>query len=118
MDTTEILERLCYYDINNPNHCINLDDLTPEELTIPQIKGKDYANPECKCDNCFYGRTKLAQALLDLTLTCSLETSNVTRVEVIQHSEPFNGRAYSNYQAKDVEVQIQDEGRTLKLFLK
>jgi len=47
-----------------------------------------------------------------------LNTSTVTRVEVIQHSEPFNGRAYTNYGAKEVEIQFQDEGRTLKIFLK
>ena len=42
----------------------------------------------------------------------------VTRVEVIQHSPPHNGRAYTNYNAKDVELQYQDDGRTLKIFLK
>jgi len=43
---------------------------------------------------------------------------NANRVEVIQHSEPYNGRAYTNYNAKDVEVQLQDDGKTLKIFLK
>ncbi len=42
----------------------------------------------------------------------------VRRVEVIQHSDPHNGRAYTNYDAKDVEIQYQDDGRTLKIFLK
>ena len=46
------------------------------------------------------------------------ETSKVTRVEVIQHSPPYNGRAYTNYNAKDVEIQFQDDGKTLKIFLK
>jgi hypothetical protein len=46
------------------------------------------------------------------------DTSKVNRVEVIQHSEPFNGRAYTNYNAKDVEIQFQDNGKTLKIFLK
>jgi hypothetical protein len=45
-------------------------------------------------------------------------TSKVTRVEVIQHSEPYNGRAYTNYNAKDVEIQLQDDNKTLKIFLK
>jgi hypothetical protein len=44
-------------------------------------------------------------------------TSEVTRVEVIQHSEPYNGRAYTNYNAKDVEIQLQDNNKTLKIFL-
>jgi hypothetical protein len=43
---------------------------------------------------------------------------NVNRVEVIQHSEPYNGRVYTNYNAKDVELQLQDNGKTLKIFLK
>lgn len=42
----------------------------------------------------------------------------VRRVEVIQHSEPYNGRAYTKYNAKDVEIQYQDDGKTLKIFLK
>jgi hypothetical protein len=42
----------------------------------------------------------------------------VTRLEVIQHSPPHNGRAYTNYNAKDVELQYQDDGKTLKIFLK
>lgn len=47
-----------------------------------------------------------------------IDTSNVSRVEVIQHSEPYNGRAYTNYNAKDVEIQLQDSNKTLKIFLK
>jgi hypothetical protein len=47
-----------------------------------------------------------------------LDISKVTRVEVIQHSEPYNGRAYTNYNAKDVEIQLQDDNKTLKIFLK
>lgn len=46
------------------------------------------------------------------------EAEKVTRVEVIQHSPPYNGRAYTNYAAKDVEIQYQDGGRTLKVFCK
>jgi hypothetical protein len=45
-------------------------------------------------------------------------TSKVNRVEVIQHSDPYNGRAYTNYDCKDVEIEFQDNGRTLKIFLK
>jgi hypothetical protein len=41
-----------------------------------------------------------------------------TRVEVIQHSPPHNGRAYTNYNSKDVELQYQDGGATLKIFCK
>ena len=36
-----------------------------------------------------------------------------TRVEVIDNS----GRAYTNYDCKSVETQMQDEERTLKVFI-
>jgi hypothetical protein len=48
----------------------------------------------------------------------TINTTKVNRVEVIQHSPPHNGRAYTNYNAKDVEIQLQDDGKTLKIFLK
>jgi hypothetical protein len=38
----------------------------------------------------------------------------VTRVEVIDHG----GRSYTNTVAGDVEIQMQDDGRTLKVFTK
>jgi NTP pyrophosphatase (non-canonical NTP hydrolase) len=47
-----------------------------------------------------------------------INTSNINRVEVIQHSEPINGRVYVNNNAKDVEIQFQDDNKTLKIFLK
>lgn len=46
------------------------------------------------------------------------QAGKISRVEVIQHSPPYNGRAYTNYAAKDVEIQYQDGGRTLKVFCK
>jgi hypothetical protein len=58
------------------------------------------------------------EGLFQQALEMENNTSKVTRVEVIQHSEPYNGRAYTNYNAKDVEIQFQDRGKTLKIFLK
>jgi hypothetical protein len=62
----------------------------------------------------------IKQSMLDLAKwqQDQNDTLKVTRVEVIQHSPPFNGRAYTNYNAKDVEIQLQDDGKTLKIFLK
>lgn len=39
---------------------------------------------------------------------------NVNRVEVIDE----NGRSYVKYNANNVQIQIQDDGRTMKVFLK
>jgi hypothetical protein len=44
-----------------------------------------------------------------------IDTSKVTRVEVISSS---TGRVYVDNNVKDVEVQFQDDDRTLKIFLK
>lgn len=59
-----IKENLCYYDLRNPNHII---DLTEEGLVQPQIEGKDFAHKDCVCDNCFHGRTKLATEIIKLS---------------------------------------------------
>lgn len=48
MDTEHILQRLCAYDSRNPDY---LDE------------GK---KDPCYCDNCFYGRTALAEEIIRL----------------------------------------------------
>jgi hypothetical protein len=75
-----------------------------------KIVSEWYGSGETEMQDCFIKGAKWQQEQNDV--------SKVTRVEVIQHSEPYNGRAYTNYNAKDVEIQFQDNGRTLKIFLK
>lgn len=57
-------------------------------------------------------------AKLEEELGTTFIIPKVRRVEVIQHSPPHNGRVYTNYDAKDVEIQYQDDSRKLKVFLK
>ena len=52
MDIEEVKTRLCYYDSRNPDNII-MDG---------HVKNDD----DCYCDNCFYGRTKLAEYILEL----------------------------------------------------
>ena len=62
MTEQEIKEELCYYDLRNPDG-INSYGL----LDVEEIKEKGYGNYKkegCSCDNCFYGRTKMAEELL------------------------------------------------------
>ena len=42
-----------------------------------------------------------------------MKLSSVTRIEVIDE----NGRKYTNYNAQKVELQLQDDERTLKVFV-
>jgi hypothetical protein len=53
MKQSEILSRLCYWDERNPVGAISQEN-----------EGK--RTKQCFCDNCFYGRTKLAEYILEL----------------------------------------------------
>lgn len=47
-----------------------------------------------------------------------MDTSKVTRVEVIDYqSHPTVGRVYVKTNCQNVSLQLQDEGRTLKIFI-
>ena len=47
-----------------------------------------------------------------------MNTDKVTRVEVIDHqSIPIVGRAYTKYNCQNVSLSLQDDGRTLKIFI-
>lgn len=48
MKLEEVKQNLCHYDSRNPNH-----DLDSEDKSSP-----------CWCDNCFNGRTRLAEQIL------------------------------------------------------
>ena len=59
MTPDEIKSYLCYYDERNP------DGEKDKEL-IEDHNNKLLKEKYCSCDNCFYGRTKLAKELLNL----------------------------------------------------
>ena len=44
------------------------------------------------------------------------QTANLNRVEVIDYSK--GGRAYTNYSVRGVQISFQDNGETLKVFVK
>ncbi len=52
MDRKTVLENLCSYDPKNPDNMVLDSDKKPRQI-------------DCYCDNCFYGRDKLAMALLE-----------------------------------------------------
>lgn len=64
MDKEEVLGNLCCYDPRNPNNSL---------WAYEDSEEKPEANrPDCACDNCFYGRTKLALEILRLRGETSL----------------------------------------------
>lgn len=57
----EIKSNLCYYDRRNPDFQITEEnDYDKEEIDATG----DFARKNCACDDCFYGRSKLAEELL------------------------------------------------------
>lgn len=66
------------------------------------------------CD--YYVREYQDEILASLTPIELPKYDNVTRFEVIDHSSKMRGRYVVEYGVK-VEVSIQDEGRTMKVFL-
>ncbi len=62
MEMNEILSNLCAYDIRNPLWVKS--DYTDEELKEKGYQEK--AKENCLCNNCFYGRSRLAEYILEL----------------------------------------------------
>lgn len=60
----KILKSLCYYDKRNPDCCLDEEEL--EIRKQAEKKQREYLPPKipCYCDNCFHGRTELAEDLL------------------------------------------------------
>lgn len=62
MKIEDVASNLCHYDTRNPDGVISYlteDEIKEEGLTT---KAKD----DCFCDNCHYGRTKLAEHIIKL----------------------------------------------------
>lgn len=58
------------------------------------------------------------KTILDSSKLHNMDTRKVTRVEVIDHqSAPIIGRAYVKRDCQNVEVVLQDDGKTLKIFI-
>ena len=51
---------------------------------------------------------------MSTTIVGSDFSEEITRVEVIDE----NGRAYVNWEVEDLQLHVQDSGRTLKLFVR
>jgi hypothetical protein len=97
----------------------NLDNDKYKDYSVAKERAKNYMSLKGALepkDVVLGYKTSLDAQMLDKI--SKQETSKITRIEVIQHSPPYNGRAYTNYNAKDVEIQFQDDGKTLKIFLK
>ncbi len=57
MERQEVLQYLCWYDRRNPNHQCDDEEFSGHKKDVER-------DGECFCDNCFYGRTVLANELI------------------------------------------------------
>lgn len=63
MTEDSVKQKLCYYDRRNPYFAIEeANGYDPEEVSATG----NYSKDGCCCDNCFYGRSKLAEEILRL----------------------------------------------------
>lgn len=77
MSDQEIKINLCYYDPENPNS--NLDAYEDEDRPQPRTEG-------CCCDNCFYGRDKLAMQLIEAKRECDEEREKAHRFRSLYYA--------------------------------
>lgn len=63
MSEEEIKSNLCYYDRRNPN--FHIEEQYGYDKEEVEATG-NFSKENCYCDNCFSGRSKLANELLKL----------------------------------------------------
>ena len=80
-------ESLCTYDIRNPYGYLSYDAVDDDEaVPAPRQQG-------CACDNCFYGRDKLAMEIIRLRDAIS-EHAEVVR-DTLHAGEAIDRRLWS-----------------------
>jgi len=93
MSDQEIKINLCYYDPENPNS--NLDAYEDEDRPQPRN--------ECGCDNCFYGRDKLAMQLIEAKRERN-EAQDKYATEATEHMLAVNKLCGERDEARDAIV--------------
>ena len=61
----EVLQNLCNYDLRNPDG-VNFNDWIEKEMELKTVIETKEGTARCFCDNCFYGRTALANRIIEL----------------------------------------------------
>lgn len=64
MTDEQIKSNLCYYDLRNPD---GVSILEPCSYVTEEFKTYgNHPKEGCACDNCFYGRAKLAEEIIKI----------------------------------------------------
>ncbi len=99
--------------IKMTEHNLPDKDDTPWIDTTYDGFNEDLALKSLGIDRETFGQKPWDESMLESTGDSIRNYPEITRVEVIT----YNGREYVNWDCSDVKVTIQDEGRTLKVFL-
>lgn len=83
MKKGEILKSLCYYDKRNPDNCLGISD-----------GGERVSVDPCYCDNCFRGKTVLAEGYLRLYESAEVFLIGVKRGDMLIYPESDNTPNY------------------------
>jgi len=59
-----VFSNLCYYDKRNPDCTADDEDIEDHKQHLLRLSNKLGYTKTCSCDNCFYGRTKLAEYII------------------------------------------------------
>ena len=57
-----IFEKLCFYDTRNPDFSIK-EEYGYDKKEVESCG--EFSKKDCACDNCFYGRSKLANIIIE-----------------------------------------------------
>jgi hypothetical protein len=66
MEKEEVLSNLCCYDKRNPDCSLDDEEIKEREEKLAKEAIRRKRDERCFCDNCFYGRTELAEYILKL----------------------------------------------------
>lgn len=99
MTIEEIKLKLCVYDRRNPDF-----DMTEENgYDKEEIDATgNFSQEDCACDNCFYGRTKLAEELL-------LQISKLEEIKIKYFNKGITIFQEYGYGAFTAGVELLDE---------
>jgi len=113
---------------------MNYEEALKHSLTVPWKVGTCQQGEKCWCRTIIPEEEILDDEGEDIYIASGAEihkvhaehivklhneslTNKVTRLEVINHQDEPIGRVYSKHNCKNVETSLQDEGRTLKIFI-
>ena len=68
--------KLCVYDLRNPEIILGEEYGVDEEESA---KYGEFSQKDCYCDNCFYGRSKLTEQLIEYSKIINQKENDINK---------------------------------------